>query len=393
MSSKVLPSDRLLAGLVWALTLFGVVMVFDASYAHALAFYGKSWQFGWMQAISAGLGLGAMAFFARFDYRRLMPVAPVVYGVGIVMLLAVASFGQGANGGQRWLRILGLQFQPSEFVKLGLILGLAAALVRIPETRVRTRSFWALFAFAMLPIGLTERQPDLGTAVTMFLAVAAMAVVAGVRGRLLGLAATLCAVVVALVVFLPKGGSSKHGGSESYRVRRVLSFVDPGSQRDGAGLQNWHSLVALGNGGVGGVGFTNSLEKRVGGVPMQRTDFIFAIIGEEFGLIGTVTVLAMFLGIGFRGYGIACRCREPFGQLLAVGITTLVCGQAALNVAVVTSSIPNTGIPLPLISYGGSALIPTLAGFGILLNISRLPYGRRLREDSNADVPESEVAR
>lgn len=387
MNAKVLPSDRLLAVVVWGLTLFGVVMVYDASYAHAIAYYGNSWQFGSKQAFSAVIGLAVMTAFARFDYRRLRAAAPIAYSVSILLLALVFKMGQGALGSQRWINIAGIQFQPSEFAKLSLILMVAALIPRYPEMCRRTKGFLLLCGIAGLPIVMTERQPDLGTAVTMIFAVGVMLMVSGIRKRFVAGALALGAVAAVAVILMPSSksvGSGLDGGS--YRVRRLTSFVDPGRQRDGDGMQNWHSLVALGNGGLMGVGYANSMEKRVGGVPMQRTDFIFSILGEEFGLLGTVTVASLFLLIGFRGYGIACRCRDPFGQLLAVGITTLVCGQAALNIAVVTSSIPNTGIPLPLISYGGSALIPTLAGFGILLNISRLPYVRTVRDDASGNV-------
>lgn len=375
MRAKILPSDRWLQMCVWVLTVFGVVMVYDASYAHALAFYDDAWFFAKKQAFSAVLGLAAMAVFARYDHRRLLPKAPWAYVVSLALLVLVWKAGHGALGGQRWLRLGPIQFQPSELAKLSLVLMVAAVIARFPMVCRRPGPFALLCLVAGTPILMTERQPDLGTAVTMVLSVGAMILVAGVRARFMATVAALGALFVVFAILMPSKGGHSAGEGGSYRMRRLTSFIDPGSQRDGAGMQNWHSLVALGNGGVRGVGLSNSLEKRVGGVPMQRTDFIYAIVGEEFGLVGTVGILTLFLVIGVRGYGIACRCRDPFGQLIAVGITSLICGQAALNIAVVTSSIPNTGIPLPFISYGGSALIPTLAGIGILLNISRIPFG------------------
>lgn len=388
MKPKILPSDRVLAFLAWALVLFGVVMVFDSSYAHGLAYYKDGWFFARKQIVFAAAGLVAMRFVSRFDYGRLRGWAPHLYVVSVMLLVLVALMGSAALGGQRWLGVAGFNLQPSEIAKPALIVAVAEALRRWP-TITRDKGPFALFCVAVaVPIVLTERQPDLGTAVTMALGVAGILVVAGTRGRFLVAAGVASIALVAALMLLPGRGSAKPGdeGKGHFRLRRIAVMANPGDARYGDGLQNWHSYVAMANGGLTGVGYTNSMEKRVGGVPMQRTDFIFAIIGEEFGLVGTVVVLTGFLMIAVRGFGIACRCRDPFGQYLAVGITTGIVGQGALNMAVVTGLLPVTGVPLPLVSYGGSALVTTLLSIGVLLGISRVPFRRAVSDDSAGDA-------
>lgn len=374
MKEKVFPSDRLLAILVCALVFFGIVLVYDASYPHGLAHYGDAWYFARRQAMSAVIGLAAFQFCSRMHFRHWRGFPALgLYIAAIVLLVWVFLAGHGALGSQRWVRILGFQFQPSEFAKLALVLWLADYLALRQKQINDAKVLGKAFIGAMIPILLTERQPDLGTAATMFLTYLALLVVAGVRVRWVALVAGVCCLGALATLFMPSKHAKSEGGP-NYRLVRLLAFLEPEKHRQDASLQNWHSLVALGSGGKTGVGFTKSMEKRVGGLPMQRTDFIYAVLGEEFGLVGTGMLLLAYLIVAFRGYGIACRTRDRNGQILAAGLTTMVCGQAVLNIAVVTSSVPTTGIPLPLISYGGSALVPTLAGLGILLNISRLPY-------------------
>jgi len=395
MKPKILPSDRVLFVVTLALVCFGLVMVFDSSYPHGAAFYNDGWYFAKRHTGAALLGILAMLVLSHIHYARLRTVAFLGYALSLWLLSVVAVSGNAALGGQRWIGWGWFQVQPSELAKPALILFSAVALRKWPMIAT---SFWPFATFCLvagIPIVLTERQPDLGTAVTMALGLLGILSVAGTRLRFLAAATAFAAVLIGGMMLLP----SRHGGESSdpnpgnFRLKRIEALADPGKARFGAGLQNWHSYVALANGGWAGVGFTNSMEKRVGGVPMQRTDFIFAIVGEEFGLLGTVIVLTLFVMIAVRGYGIACRCRDPFGQYLAVGITTGVVGQAALNIAVVTGLVPVTGVPLPFISYGGSALITGLASIGILLGISRVPFRPERGESTEMEPGKSSSQR
>jgi cell division protein FtsW len=365
---------------------FGVVMVFDASYPHAQEIYKDSAYWVKKQIVWAAIGLGGLFVAMRLPFWKLKGWAFPTMVISLVLLIAVRFVGHESLGGQRWIGYGSFRIQPSEFAKLALILYMATVLAARPRL---TLDFWrGIVPFLFVPllsILLVERQPDLGTAITMLLTALIILYAAGARARW----------VAGLVAFfaLASLGAVLHKGTENnYRWNRLTAFINPKADPLNSGFQITHSTIALGTGGLTGLGFGESREKRLGNLPAQRTDFIFAIVGEEFGLAGTCGVILGFLLLAGRGFHIAQRTKDPFGALLAMGITGMVSVQALVNIAVVTASVPTTGIPLPFLSYGGSSLVPTLFGIGILLNISQHPFrrdprlsARKARERDKAD--------
>ncbi|MBC8104645.1 MAG: putative lipid II flippase FtsW, partial [Cytophagales bacterium] len=348
------------------------VMVFNASYPLAIEFYDDKWFFAKKQMLWAVIGLTGLFVARRIPYWKWQALAVPGLVLTSLLLIAVHFVGHDAQGGQRWIGYGPIRIQPSEFAKFALALYLAKVISARPRL---TRELWGgvipVLGVSLVSVVLTERQPDLGTAVTMLLTVLIVLFAGGAKARWM---AGFLAVFAVLGM-----GAVLHKGTDSYRWKRVITFVNPQADPLGAGWQITHSTIALGTGGLTGLGFGESREKRYGGLPAQRTDFIFAIVGEEFGLVGTGGVLLLFLVLAGRGYHIAQGTRDPFGSLLAVGITSMIAVQSLTNIAVVTASIPATGVPLPFISYGGSSLAATLFSIGVLLNISQHPYRREPR--------------
>jgi cell division protein FtsW len=349
---------HLLVVVTLGLVAFGLVMVYSASSARAAlaaddpAYYLKR------QAAYAFLGVVALVLLSRTDYRRLRYVVPPLLLTSFALLVAVLVLGTPVNGARRWLTFGPATLQPSELAKLALALWVAAYLSRSPAPRSvgeLVRPIGIVFGAAL---GLILIEPDLGTAISILVMLAAVLVVAGTRlSTLVGAGAIVASLVLAAIWLEP------------YRRDRIFSFLDPWQDPQGAGFQSVQAMLALGSGGFFGVGLGESVQK-VYYLPEASTDMIFAIIGEELGLFGAFAVLAAFVVLGYAGFNVALACRDRFGKLLAAGITALICGQAAVNVSAVMGLAPLTGIPLPLVSYGGSSLIVMLASVGILLNIA-----------------------
>ena len=349
---------HLLVVVTLGLVAFGLVMVYSASSARAAlaaddpAYYLKR------QAAYAFLGVVALVLLSRTDYRRLRYVVPPLLLTSFALLVAVLVLGTPVNGAKRWLTFGPATLQPSELAKLALALWVAAYLSRSPAPRSvgeLVRPIGIVFGAAL---GLVLIEPDLGTAISILVMLAAVLVVAGTRlSTLVGAGAIVASLVLAAIWLEP------------YRRDRILSFLDPWQDPQGAGFQSVQAMLALGSGGFFGVGLGESVQK-VYYLPEASTDMIFAIIGEELGLFGAFAVLAAFVVLGYAGFNVALACRDRFGKLLAAGITALICGQAAVNVSAVMGLAPLTGIPLPLVSYGGSSLVVMLASVGILLNIA-----------------------
>jgi cell division protein FtsW len=349
---------HLLVVVTLGLVAFGLVMVYSASSARAAlaaddpAYYLKR------QAAYAFLGVVALVLLSRTDYRRLRYVVPPLLLRSFALLVAVLVLGTPVNGAKRWLTFGPATLQPSELAKLALALWVAAYLSRSPAPRSvgeLVRPIGIVFGAAL---GLVLIEPDLGTAISILVMLAAVLVVAGTRlSTLVGAGAVVASLVLAAIWLEP------------YRRDRILSFLDPWQDPQGAGFQSVQAMLALGSGGFFGVGLGESVQK-VYYLPEASTDMIFAIIGEELGLFGAFAVLAAFVALGYAGFNVALACRDRFGKLLAAGITALICGQAAVNVSAVMGLAPLTGIPLPLVSYGGSSLVVMLASVGILLNIA-----------------------
>jgi cell division protein FtsW len=349
---------HLLVLVTLALVAFGLVMVYSASSARAMLAAGDPAYYLKRQALYALLGLAALAVLLRLDFRSLRFAAGPLVGASFVLLLAVLALGTEVNGARRWLSAGVIDFQPSELAKLALALWVAAFLARRPAPRTLSELLRPLGLVVGLAAGLILVEPDLGTAIAIAVMVTGMLVVAGTPSRVLAGGAGIAATVLLAAIWL-----------EPYRRTRFLSFLDPWQDPDGAGFQSVQAMIALGSGGFLGVGLGESVQK-VYYLPEASTDMIFAIVGEELGLLGSIGVIVAFALFGYAGFNIALRCREPFGKFLATGLTALVCGQAAVNMGAVLGLLPLTGIPLPFVSYGGSSLVIGLASVGVLLNIA-----------------------
>lgn len=361
MKKKRNAPDYILFFTAVTLLAIGVIMVFSASSATAAGTRGDAYYYLKRQASWAGLGIIALVIFMNIDYRIWRRTGKLLLLLTIILLLLVLlpSVGQVGLGARRWLSLGPINIQPSEITKLSLVIYLAGYLAHKGE---EIRKFWnGLFPALALMGGtflLILLQPDLGTAAALAGTLAMMLFTAGAEmSHLLGLG--LASLPVLLYAIF----------SEEYRARRFFSFLNPEADPLGSGYHIIQSLYALGSGGPVGLGLGRSRQKWYY-LPERHTDFIYAIIGEELGFIGAVFVLLLFLLFAWRGFRVAITAPDSFGSLLAVGITTMISLQALINIGVVTGSLPITGIPLPLISYGGSSLLPSLAAIGILLNIS-----------------------
>ena len=362
--------DYILFITVLILLSLGVIMVLSASAPSALSETGKSYTYFVRQFIFAIIGIGIMLFISKIDYRFYKKYYWLVYAVSILVLLLVLipGLGREVNGATRWIGIPGLgQFQPSEITKIGLIIFYAGYL---SDHKSELKDFWRGFvkplAFLLPPIAILYLvQNHLSVCLVIAAITAVMMLMAGCR--LLHFIAAGLVGVAGIVIMLIKGQTSE---SSSFRWDRIVTFFDPWSDATGTGYQMVQSLYAIGSGGLFGVGLGNSTQKYLY-IPEPQNDFIFAIVAEELGFVGCVAIIALFGIFVWRGIVIAMKAPDMFGSLLAVGVTTLVAVQAIINIAVVTASIPTTGMALPFFSYGGTALVILLASVGILLNVSR----------------------
>ncbi|MEX0851248.1 MAG: putative lipid II flippase FtsW [Gaiellaceae bacterium] len=350
--------QKLLVSVTLGLVAFGLVMVYSATSASAALGNGDPMSFLKRQAVYALLGIAVMLVVSRFDYHRLRYVAPPLLLVALGLCAAVLVVAPEINGARRWFLLGPASFQPSELAKLALCLFAAVYLARRPPPRTLGELARPLGLLTAIFCGLILLEPDLGTTITLCGMMLAVFVVAGVPARLL-LAASVLAVGVGIAAIW----------AEPYRRARVFSFLDPWSDAEGSGFQIVQAMIGIGSGGLAGEGLGEGVQK-VLYLPEAHTDMIFAVVGEELGLVGSALVIGAFAAFAIAGFRIALRCRDPFGKLLAAGLTALVCGQAAVNLAAVLGIAPLTGIPLPFVSYGGSSLVVLLAGVGILLNIA-----------------------
>ena len=364
--------DYWLIAIILTLVMFGLVMVFSASMAIGIQQEGNSYYFLTRQAIWAVIGFSGMLATTFIDYhfwRRLSLPGMVIIMLMLAALVFVPGLGVGGDswGAKRWIPLGPLSFQPSEVAKIVLVIYLADWLGQKGQ-KIRNFSYglipFALFLGAL--IGLVMLQPDLGTATLMAAIGVSMFLVAGADlfqlGALIGLG-SISFLALAL--------------GASYRRARILIFLNPDSDPKNTGYQLVQSRLALGSGGLFGLGLGASREKFTW-LPAAQNDAIFAVIGEELGLIGCAFVLLLFALLAWRGYRIAMKAPDSFGSLVAVGIVTWIIFQAAVNIGGITLTVPFTGVPLPFVSYGGTALAVSLTAIGILLNISRQTVERRL---------------
>jgi len=334
----------------------GIIMVFSASALTSTdTFYYLKRQLLW-----AGLGIIGLLFIMQVKYTYWRALAAPVLGVAVILLVLVLIIGISSHGSARWLGVGSLAFQPSESIKLAMVIFLAASLAdnhwRLKSLVRGIGPYLALMAVVCL---LILAQPDLGTAVTVAGITFLMLTVAGADRRYLTLLVVLGLAAVALAITIAP-----------YRMARFTAFLDPWADPQGTGYQTIQSLLAIGSGGLFGAGLGQGRQKLFY-VPENHTDFIFAILSEELGFIGATLVVILFLILVWRGINTALKAPDIFGSFLAAGLTIMIGLQALINMGVVTGMLPVTGITLPLVSYGGSSLVFFLLGIGILLNISR----------------------
>ncbi|SFU28438.1 cell division protein FtsW [Clostridium sp. DSM 8431] len=338
----------------------GIVMVYSASSYYAMFRYKNSSYFLTKQAFIALLGIGTMILFMNFDYHKLKKVTRILMIVTIPLLLAVYFF-PATNGAQRWIKIGSLTFQPSELAKYVVVLYLAK---RLSERGDKIKDFWKEIvpdiAVAGFYAGLVLAQKNLSIASLIMIVSFIMLFSAGGRIKhLFGYVFPVLLSAALAFALIP-----------TYRRKRMLNFINPWKDASGNGYQLVQSFYALGAGGLLGLGLGQSRQKTLY-MPEPHNDFIFSIIGEELGLVGCLAILCVFGVLIWRGIKVALNARDTYGMLLALGITSVIAVQTIINIAVVTGSMPVTGVPLPFISYGGTSLLITMSAMGVLLNISR----------------------
>jgi cell division protein FtsW len=365
--ARPLASYYLIVGTTTMLVILGLVMVLSASSVIAYSRSGSSFSIVSKQAMWVGIGLPAMFVASRISPRgwRLLGYPLLMLSLLLLVAVLVPGVGHTSHGAQRWIDLpAGMQIQPSEPAKLALVLWGADLLTR----KEKLLGDWKHVVIPLVPgtllmIGLVMLEPDLGTTVVLVAILLALLWVSGAPARVfaaLGLASVAGAGVLAL--------------SAPYRLARLVSFRDPFAHAAGSGYQAVHGIYALASGGWWGVGLGASREKWAY-LPNAYTDYIYAIIGEELGLLGTLSVLALFALLGYAGIRIASRSKDRFTQLAAAGVTAWLLCQAMVNIGYVIGLLPVTGIPLPLVSFGGSALVPTLIALGMLLSFARREPG------------------
>jgi cell division protein FtsW len=348
-----------------ALACIGLLMVYSASIADSYAYYGSALYVFEHEVVYVVVGLAALAIAVQINYHRLEHFALPIFGLSLLLLagVLVPHIGHSSHGASRWFSLGGgVEVEPSELIKLALVVYLASWLTRKGE-RVRDfkAGFFPFSLIAALVSVLILKQPDLGTTIVVAVTMFSVFFLAGANLK---------------HVFSVGAGASVvawYLAHSSYRSGRLTAFLDPWKYASGAGYHTVQVLLALGAGGIFGRGLGNSIQKDV--LPAPHTDSILAVIGEEWGLIGTIVVLLLFVVIAYRGLRIATNAPDGFGRLLAGGITCWITFQALMNFGVITSSVPFTGVPLPFVSYGGTATVITMTAMGILLNISRHTSG------------------
>ena len=369
------PSYVVLCATVAVLNIVGLVMILSASSVAALSDYGSSWYFFDRQLMWAVFGLVAFVAASSIDYHRWRRWAPFILAIAIAGLVVVLVPGIGitVNGSRRWLGAGFLRVQPSEVAKLALLCCGATVLARRYDRLWELRE-WMPVLILLGGIGLVVMlEPDLDSAIVLALIGFALLIVSGVRRIHL---ATLAAGAVGLTTAL--------AFAAPYRRARMLAFMHPWKDQANTGYQIAQSLIALGSGGVGGVGLGAGRAKWMF-LPNAHTDFIFAVIGEELGLVGCLLVLALFAAFGLVGFRVARHAPDPFGMLLAAGVTAWIVGQAVINLGAVVGLLPVSGITLPFLSAGGSSLVITMMAAGILANVARrTPVERRPRAAARA---------
>jgi len=339
----------------------GLIIIYSGSWTRTYLGFGDQFYYLRRQMLWVGVGLVGLTVAANFPYWRLRPLAYPILAVSLLLLLVVLvpGVGYGPSETKRWINVAGFNLQPSEFLKLGLTIFLASLLSQPGRARSLWRGVLPVVALTASVVVLIMLQPDLGTAFAVGGTVLALLFLSGARVWQLLLLIAAAAPALLYAIF-----------SAEYRARRFLAFLDPWADPLDTGFHIIQSLFSLGSGGLLGLGLGQGKQKYFY-LPEQHTDFIFAVLGEELGFLGTVAVVLIFGFVAWRGYQVALKAADPFGALLAAGLTSMIVLQAIINVGVVTASLPVTGIPLPFISFGGSSLLFSMTAVGLIINVSR----------------------
>jgi cell division protein FtsW len=364
---RPLTSYHILLGASGLLLVLGILMVLSASSVQSLRTTGNSYTIFYRQLIWVGVGLPMAYVASRMTPRhfRMLAYVALLGSVFLLVLTYIPGIGKEVNGNTNWISFGGpLQIQPSEFAKLALVMWCADLYAR--KQKLLTQ--WKHLLVPMVPvcglvIALIVGQHDLGTSLVLMAVMIGMIWVIGAPTRLF---VGMMVIVGSIAAFFVS--------QESYRMKRVTQFMDPFADPSNVGWQAYHAFYALSTGGWWGVGIGNSRQKW-GNLPEAHTDFIFAVIGEELGLIGSLTVLALFLAVAYAGVRIATRNSDPFVRYASAGITVWLLAQTLVNLGAVIGLLPIVGIPLPLLSYGGSALLPSLIAIGMLLSFAKAEPG------------------
>jgi len=354
--------EKVLLILALLLVLVGVMMIYSASSVIALKKYGEGGYFLTRQLIWASAGMALLFLVSRIPYRiwQKWVIPLTLFSLILLGIVLVPGLGQEINGARRWLRIGPVSFQPSEFAKLGLLIYLAHYLTKgSGKMNQFVHGLLPVLVVTGLGVVLIVLEPDLGTAVTLGLVILLLLFVGGARASHLSILGLCLVPVLAFLIM----------GTE-YRRQRWLTFLDPWQDPSDTGFQIIQSFLAFGSGGGLGMGLGEGRQKLFF-LPYPHTDFIFSVIGEELGMLGTFLILFCFMMLVWRGLRLASQVVDPFGQFLAVGITLMIGVAALINLGVVTGLLPTKGLPLPFVSYGGSSLVANLIGVGLLISISR----------------------
>lgn len=312
------------------------------------------------QVMRFGLGMAILMFVALTDMRVWHHYAYSIYALSFALLVGVELAGRIGKGGQRWIDLYIFQLQPSELMKIALILALARYYHGLSLTDVRKSSFLVTPLFLiLLPAAFVMRQPDLGTAILLVMGGGSLIFLAGIRLWKVGLVAVLTALSAPLL----------WSHLRPYQKERVLTFLNPERDPLGSGYNILQSKIALGSGGIWGRGFMNGSQSRLNFLPEKQTDFIFSTFSEEFGMIASVGLLALYSILIGYGYKVSLNSRNAFGRFLAMGVTTILSLYVFINMAMVMGVVPAVGVPLPLISYGGTSMLTLLMGFGLLMSV------------------------
>lgn len=347
---------------VLLISLFGVLMIYSASYVWAEYKFDDPFKFLKSQSIFLFIGYVIMFVISNIDYKKYYTKANLIFGICFLLLILVLIPGIGTvrNGSRSWFGIGGFGVQPSEFTKLGLIIFTSKYLTKNnKELKNIKKGVFPILFVLILVFGLIMLQPDFGTGVVIVMSIIVLLFVSGVKMNFFVKIGILGLIgIVVLIIIAP------------YRMERIVSFLNPWSDPLGSGFQIIQSLYAIGPGGLLGLGFGNSIQKHFY-LPEPQTDFIFSIISEEFGFMGILIVASLFMMIIYQGIKISIRCNDSFGKYLSFGIIFSLAFQTLLNLMVVVGLIPVTGVTLPFLSYGGSSLLITMISMGIVLNISK----------------------